>query len=696
MHLPGFGDRDHSSTDATTSPVMPKHGTDPLLKPLQIKQLRLRNRIMSTSHETSLDQHGYPLEAYQRYHEEKAKGGLALTMFGGSGRVSADSSWGGTQLDYTSDAIIPVFQDFSARIHRHGAALMCQISHVGRRANATVGAWLPAIGPSHSREDYNRNFAQEMDRHDIDRVVRDFGQAARRAYEGGLDGLETMTGGHLIGQFLSPMVNRRLDEFGGSLSNRMRFLLMVYEEIRNQVGSEFLVGIRYTIDEDHPEGLGFDEAVRVANVLERKGLVDFFNCILGRFDTRFNLLVYNIPDMTAKAAPWLRKVGAFKVETALPVFHAAKIADVATARFAIDAGLLDMVGMTRAHMADPQIVNKLRQGREAEIRPCVGASHCLYRPVNCIHNPATGRETWLPQMIGRSPHAGRRAVVVGAGPAGLEAARVLAERGHQVVVFEATDRPGGQLILAAMAALRRDLIGIVDWRVAELEQLRVETRFNSYVEAPEILAETPDIVIIATGGLPDFGPVTGSELCVSVWDILANPSQVGRDVLIYDAAGRHPAPSAAMQIATAGKTVTFVARDTAISPEMEHHSNIIYRKGFSEQGIRILTEYELVSVSPQGGKRQAVLRHLLTGREVLSAHDQIVVEYGTVPARDVFDALRPLSANDGLTEVATLSGTLPLREPPRTGFELHRIGDAVSSRSVHAAMLDALRLGVQF
>ncbi len=674
----------------------PARRTDPLLLPLRLGPLTLRNRIMSTSHETALDEGGHPLEAYQRYHEEKAKGGLALTMFGGSARISADTSWGGTQLDVSSDAVVPVFRAFSERIHRHGAALMCQISHVGRRANATVGAWLPALGPSHSREDYNRNFAHEMDRHDIARIVRDFGQAARRARDGGLDGIETMTGGHLIGQFLSPMVNRRTDEFGGSLENRMRFLCMVYEEIRREVGSDYPVGIRYTIDEDHKDGLSFAEAVTVANRLEREGLVDFFNCIFGRFDTRLNLLVYNIPDMTAASAPWLHQVGAFKAQTGLPVFHAAKIADVATARYAIDAGLADMVGMTRAHMADPQIVNKLRSGRQEQIRPCVGASHCLYRPVHCIHNPATGRETWLPQVIERSPNAGRKAVVVGGGPAGLEAARVLAERGHRVVLLEAAGRLGGQLVLAAKVRLRRDLVGIIDWRIAELERLGVDVRLNVYAEAPEVLAEAPDLVFVATGGIPDFGSVAGSDLCLSVFDALGKPTQIAHDVLIYDATGRHPAPSAAAEIAAAGKRVTFVARDPSVAPEMEHHSSIIYRKALAEQGVRVLLEYELVSVNPREGRRDVVLRHLLTGREIRETHAQVIVEHGTVPVNDLFDALRPLSANDGATAVESLLGAAHLRARLSVGFELHRIGDAVSSRSVHAAMLDALRLGVQF
>jgi 2,4-dienoyl-CoA reductase-like NADH-dependent reductase (Old Yellow Enzyme family) len=684
-----------ASMAATQLPtVAPARTSDPLLRPLEIKSLRLRNRIMSTSHASALDDGGLPKERYQRYHEEKAKGGLALTMFGGSSMVDADSSWGGGQLYVGSDEIIPYFQAFSKRVHRHGAALMCQISHLGRRADATAMNFLPALGPSRVRETQHRSIPKEMDRADIGRIVKAYGQAARRCKEGGLDGLETVTGGHLLGQFFSPRTNRRTDEFGGSTENRTRFALMVHEEIRRQVGDDFVAGIRFVVDEGIADGIDFEECLKIASILERSGLIDFFNCIFGRMDTDLALAEHNMPGMSQPIAPFLNQVGAFKRETGLPVFHAARIPDIATARHAISENLLDMVAMTRAHFADPQIVNKLASGEEQRIRPCVGASYCMYKKVGCIHNPATGREEHLPQIVARSGAPGRKIVVVGGGPGGLEAARVSAERGHKVVLFEAGTRLGGQLLTAVRATWRRDLIAIVDWRDAELQRLGVDVRLNAYAESEDVLRELPDAVIIATGGIPDTEWLPGSEHCSSVWDVLGDANQVKDDVIVYDGTGRHEAVSCALHLAECGSQVTFVTIDNMMALEMAYHERVIYRKRFAQNRINVVTDNHLIRIGGAGNRLVAVFRHELTGEESELEASQVVIEHGTVPVDDLYQALRGRSANDGVTNVETLLDGRPQQPKPLpTGqFELHRIGDAVASRNVHSAIYDALRL----
>jgi 2,4-dienoyl-CoA reductase-like NADH-dependent reductase (Old Yellow Enzyme family) len=664
---------------------------DPLLQPLRIKGLTLRNRVMSTSHASTLDEGGLPKERYQRYHEEKAKGGLALTMFGGSSMVSKDSSWGGGQIDVSTDVIIPDLIRFSDRIHAQGAAIMCQISHLGRRADATVMNWLPTLAPSRVRETRHRNIPRAMDDHDIDRIIKDYAAAALRCKEGGLDGVETVTGGHLIGQFLSPRTNRRTDRFGGSTENRARFGLMVHEAIRRAVGDDWLVGIRFVVDEDIEDGIDFAECLKIARIFESAGHIDFFNAIFGRMDTDLALAEHNMPGMSQPIAPFLKPVGAFRQQTKLPVFHAARITDIATARHAIAEGLLDMVAMTRAHMADPQIVNKLARGEEDRIRPCVGASYCMYKKVACIHNPATGREQILPQVIERSATPGRRVVVLGGGPGGLEAARVAAERGHHVVLFEAGARLGGQMLTAVRATWRRDLIAIVDWRAAELARLGVDVRLNSFAEADDILAERPDAVIVATGGLPDMDWLDGAEHCVSVWDILADSTRAKDDIIVYDGTGRHQAVSCALHLAEQGRQVQFVTLDDNIGLEMEYSSRVIYRKRFAENGVRSTTDHTLVRVRPGGNRLVATFRHELTGSEMELAAAQVVIEHGTVPVDDLFHALRERSANAGITDIDALLERRA-QAPRGQRFELHRIGDSVTSRNVHGAIYDALRL----
>ncbi len=619
-------------------------------------------------------------------------------MFGGSAYIDADSTWATGQLNMSADRIIPYLQSFSQRVHAEGAAIMIQLTHLGRRGETNTQNWLPTIAPSMIRESGHRSFPREMDLHDIQRVVKAFGDAAERAKLGGLDGMETMVGGHLIGQFLSPITNHRHDEFGGSLENRCRFGLMVQEEIRRRVGDDFLVGMRFPIDEAVKGGLRFDDCVGIAQMFERSGLIDFFNANYGRLDTELSLLTDCMPAIASPIAPWLQVAGAFKKEVNLPVFHAARITDLATARYAINEGLLDMVAMTRAHIADPHIVNKIKRGEEHRVRPCVGMTHCMgsNRPT-CLHNPATARENDWPQVITESPNQSKEVTVVGAGPAGLEAARILAERGHRVTIFEAANEPGGQLRMATRTEWRKDIMGIIDWRVNELAKHGIEVQTNHFVEASDVLSLEPEIVIIATGGLPNLEWLKGSQHAASVWDILSGSTPLAENVIVYDGTGRHPALSAAQFAKDRDSAMQLVLLDDRPGAELDYGESIIWKRELAQRDIVPIVQHRLLAVQPsapnESSKLSVLFEQELTGKQHTMFADQLIVEHGTTPADELYQELRSYSSNDGKTDIDAFLGGHP--QPTlgkNTGMQLHRIGDASSSRNVAAAMFDALRL----
>ena len=409
-------------------------------------------------------------------------------------------------------------------------------------------------------------------------------------------------------------------------------------------------------------------------------------------DTQIKLAVDCMPGMASPMAPFLARAGAFRQAVDLPVFHATRITELATARYAIREGLLDMVAMTRAHIADPALVAKMARGHESRVRPCVGATHCMseLRPT-CLHNPSTGHERELPHEIETAPTP-RRILVAGGGPAGLEAARVCAERGHEVRLFEASGRLGGQVLLATQASWRRDLVGLVDWRRQELERLGVDVRFNRYVEPEAVGAESADVVIVATGGVPDIDWIDGAEHCTSVWDVLTGASRPSEDVIVYDGTGRHAALTAAEKLRLAGSDVTFFGLDGHLAMEMAYSEQVIWRRRTYEIGVEPKLDRRLVRVERDGNRLRATFRNELSDAVETREADQVVVEHGTRPADALFRDLRDRSSNRGTVDQEALLRGRPQPAASGSSFRLYRIGDAVSSRNIHAAVLDAFRL----
>jgi N-methyl-L-proline demethylase len=671
---------------------------DPLLEPYQLKHLKLRNRIMTTSHEPAYAEDGMPKERYRAYHVERAKGGVALTMTAGSAAVSLDSPPVFNNILAFKDEVVPWMRDLADACHEHGTAVMIQLTHLGRRTRWDKNYWLPVVSPSHNKEASHRAFPKKIEDWDIERIIKDYADASERMQAAGLDGIELQAYGHLMDQFWSPLTNTLAAPYGGSLDNRLKFTIDVLAAIRKRVGADFIVGIRYTADELLEGGLTASDGFAISRRLRDSGMVDFLNVVRGHIDTDAGLTDL-IPIQGMPSAPHLDFAGEIRAALQFPVFHAARIADVATARYAVREGKVDMIGMTRAHMADPYIVRKIAAGQEAQVRPCVGANYCLDRiyqggAAYCIHNAATGRELFMPQEIAPAPRK-RKVVIVGAGPAGLEAARVAAERGHEVVVFEALGQAGGQIRLTVRSQRRQEMIGIIDWRMEQCAARGVQFRFDTFAEEDEVLRENPDVVIVATGGMPHTDVLeAGNDLVVSTWDVLSGAVALRGEVLLFDDAGDHAALQAAEVIAGAGATLEVMTPDRTFAPEVMAMNLVPYMRSLQKQDVTFTVTFRLLSVAREGDRLLAVVGSDYGGVTRERRVNHVVINHGTRPNDELYFALKPGSRNLGALDQGQLMAGTPQESQanPDGRYLLFRIGDAVASRNIHAAIYDALRL----
>jgi 2,4-dienoyl-CoA reductase-like NADH-dependent reductase (Old Yellow Enzyme family) len=405
-----------------------------LFTPLKVGSITLKNRIFSTGHVPAFAVGGYPTERYAQYQAEKARGGVGLTIFGGSTSVTPNSpaaEW--SMVANHDDTIIPAYQMMADAVHAHDAKIMTQLTHMGRRGRSDSDQWLPLVAPTAIPEPYHGEVPHEIEEEQIFQIVRDFAQAVRRCREGGLDGVELSAAhNHLIDQFWSPKFNKRTDQWGGSLENRMRFSLEVLKEIRAVVGRDYVVGMRISGDEFLDGGLGLEELKEIGLVLADTGLVDFFN-ILGGSGENYSNLAAVVPNMMFPSQPYVYLAAAIKEVVDIPIFHAGKVVDPIGAEQVLAEGWVDVVGMTRAHIADPYLANKAKEGRLDDIRQCVGANQCIDRlyfgkSIVCIQNPLIGREKELSEW--QPATTKKKVVVVGGGQGGLEDALMYALRGN--------------------------------------------------------------------------------------------------------------------------------------------------------------------------------------------------------------------------------------------------------------------------
>lgn len=639
-----------------------------LLSPLQIGPREVRNRVLVTAHVPRLADNGVPGERYIAYHKARARGGAGLQITGATPVHRTSSRGAGNALENVDDAIIPGYRKLADTVHAEGARILAQLAHFGATISGSE-ADLPLWSPSDEASDLGRTTPHVMTKAEIAEVVDAFGEAARRAAAGDMDGIEILGAfGLLIAAFLSPYSNKREDEYGGSLENRMRFALEVTDAVRSAVGSDRIVGMRIPGDEFVDGGLDQVAMGEIAEKLAATGKLDYLNVIAGNNLDRIHRATH-WPPTPAPHGLFVPLAAAIKARVDLPVFTTGRIVDPAMAEDIVASGKADMVGMTRAHIADPDIVAKIRTGRREDIRPCVGANVCIAQamkggPLRCIHNPEAAREhDWgpAPAIIGKA----KAVAVIGGGPAGLEAARVAAERGHRATLYEADTHLGGQFALRASIPNWTEFQSVIDWRRGQLEKLQVPVHLGHRIEAADLQDMEADAVILATGAVPRLPEISGAT---GAWLEVATPHAVVRDgrpdarhAIVWDRHGGVIGAGVTESLAAAGVRVTVVTPAFAAHEDIDLIQRVPLYERLLSAGARFLPNFEIDRVDG----RRVICRNVYTfGEEVVEEVDLLVAWTGSTAA-------------DGLRAAVEASGR-----------RLHLAGDCSAPRTADIAIAE--------
>ncbi len=640
-----------------------------LWTPQQIGPVTVRNRIVFSAHLTNYARDGLPTEQHAAYYAERAAGGAGLIITEEHSTHPTDWPYEKLIHGFNRD-VIPGYRRITEAVHRHRTPIFAQINHNGGQASSMYSR-LPVWAPSPVPDPLFREVPKAVTHGEIAEIVASYARVAEHCAEGGFDGIELQCShSSIVRGFLSPATNKRTDDYGGLLANRARILMEIVAAVRSSIGADLALGVRLCGDELIEGGTTIDEAVEVAEMVDAAGQVDYINTSIGVATASLFMIEasMHIPPGYATFIP-----SAIRKAVDLPVVGVGRYKDPIQAERSLAEGHCDLVGVVRGQIADADFVAKARAGSADDTRLCLSCNQeCvgrmgLNRWLGCIENPRTGRES-LGVGLAQPVSLAREVLVVGAGPAGLQAAIAAARNGHRVTVCEAADEAGGQVRLAASVPNRAEFGDLVRNQLHECGRLGVEIEYGTIVDAGEVARRMPDHVVVATGSAParPWWAPADAEWIVDVREVLTGAAQPSGSVLVLDELGFHHATSVAELLADGGCEVEIVTpgmvvgQDLGITLDLE---NFWIRA--QAKGIRQSTE--LVPMSVDG--HVVGFQHHPTGQMQEREPDWMVLAVPSDPVESLYFELR------------------------EAGLSVERIGDAIAPRRAHAAVVDGERVG---